>query len=166
MNVPGFRAVIFRKVYKQITTSGGLWDESLNLYQQIPGTQPLKSPKHHWTFAGGARLEFDYLARDEDVYNWQGAQICGIFFDELTHFTENQFFYMMSRNRSTCGIRPYMRATCNPDSDSWVAKFIEWWLDPATGYAIPERSGKLRFFYARKRTGWCGATAAPRSARR
>jgi predicted phage terminase large subunit-like protein len=70
-------------------------------------------------------------------------------FDELTHFDEKTFFYMLSRNRSTCGVKPYVRATCNPDADSWVAKFIEWWIDQDTGYPIPERSGKLRWFIRR-----------------
>ena len=68
-------------------------------------------------------------------------------FDELTHFSEAQFFYMLSRNRSTCGVKPYVRATCNPDTDSWVADFIEWWINQETGYAIPERLGVLRYFY-------------------
>lgn len=67
-------------------------------------------------------------------------------FDELTHFSETVFFYLLSRNRSTCGVKPYMRATCNPDPDSWVAKFIEWWIDQDTGFPIKERSGKLRYF--------------------
>ena len=52
---------------------------------------------------------------------------------------------MLSRNRSTCGVKPYVRATCNPDADSWVAKFISWWINPETGYPIPERSGKKRY---------------------
>ena len=67
-------------------------------------------------------------------------------FDEITHFTASQFWYMLSRNRSTCGVRPYIRGTTNPDADSWVAKFIQWYWDPETGYAIPERSGKIRYF--------------------
>lgn len=64
------------------------------------------------------------------------------------HFTGNsyrQFFYMMSRTRSLSGIRPYTRATCNPDADSWVADFLSWWIDQETGYPIPERSGVLRY---------------------
>lgn len=52
---------------------------------------------------------------------------------------------MLSRNRSMSGVAPYVRATCNPDADSWVAKFISWWIDQDTGYAIPERGGKLRY---------------------
>ncbi|MBR2214515.1 MAG: phage terminase large subunit [Selenomonadaceae bacterium] len=109
--------------------------------------QPLASPKRHWVFGGKTSLFFDYLARDDDVYSWQGAQICFIGFDELTHFSENQFFYMLSRNRSMCGVKPCVRATCNPDVDSWVADFISWWIDQDTGYAISERSGKIRYFY-------------------
>jgi hypothetical protein len=69
-----------------------------------------------------------------------------ICFDELTHFTAHQFFYMVSRNRSTCGVRPYIRATCNPDADSWVADFLAWWIDPETGLPIPERAGVLRYY--------------------
>src|SRR5208337_2877240 len=69
-----------------------------------------------------------------------------ICFDELTHFSKDQFFYLLSRNRSTCGIKPYIRATCNPDADSWVSEFISFWIDQDTGFPIPERAGKLRYF--------------------
>jgi len=69
-----------------------------------------------------------------------------VMYDELVHFTESQFFYMLSRNRSTCGVKPYIRATCNPDGESWVAKFIDWWIDPETGYADESRCGKIRYF--------------------
>ena len=51
----------------------------------------------------------------------------------------------MGRNRSTSGIKPRIRATTNPDPDSWVARFIDWWIDE-DGFPIPERSGKLRYF--------------------
>src|SRR5207247_9384309 len=69
-----------------------------------------------------------------------------ICFDELTHFTAGQCLSMVSRNRSTCGVRPYIRATCNPDADSWVAEFLAWWIDQETGLPIPERAGVLRHF--------------------
>lgn len=145
MSVKGYRAVIFRSSYMQISASGGLWDESAAMYSGIKGAHPSKSPKRHWRFSDNAVLYFDYLGRDDDVYKWQGSQITFIGFDELTHFSEKQFFYMLSRNRSTCGVKPYIRATCNPDADSWVAKFIEWWIDQDTGYPIPERSGAIRY---------------------
>ena len=53
---------------------------------------------------------------------------------------------MLSRNRSTCGVRPYIRGTCNPDPDSFVAELIVWWIDQETGYPIKERGGVIRWF--------------------
>jgi predicted phage terminase large subunit-like protein len=66
-------------------------------------------------------------------------------FDELCHFTEAQFFYLLSRMRSMSGMRPTMRGTCNPDPDSFVRRLLDWWIDEKTGLAIPERSGVIRW---------------------
>ena len=152
-NVPGFGCTIFRRNFNQIFSQGGLWDESIKIYQGIRGADP-KFARGQWWFRNQngdivSKVTFAHIERDEDVHKWQGSQICEIGFDELTHFSEKTFFYMLSRNRSTCGVEPFIRATCNPDADSWVAKFIEWWIDPDTGYPIPERSGKLRWFIRR-----------------
>jgi predicted phage terminase large subunit-like protein len=67
-------------------------------------------------------------------------------FDELTHFDEVVFWYMLSRLRSTCGVKPYLRATCNPEVTSWVRDLISWWVDERTGFPIPERGGVVRWF--------------------
>ena len=142
---PKFNTVIFRQNANQIMAAGGLWDESLSMYFQYPGAVPLKTPTPRWVFPSGANINFNHLERQTDVYKWQGSQICLIGFDELTHFSEFVFFYMLSRNRSMSGIKPYVRATCNPDADSWVATFIEWWIDQESGYPIPERSGVIRY---------------------
>lgn len=152
-NVPGFGCTIFRRNFNQIFSQGGLWDESMKIYQGIRGADP-KFARGQWWFRNAegdivSKVTFAHIERDEDVHKWQGSQICEIGFDELTHFSEKTFFYMLSRNRSTCGVEPFIRATCNPDADSWVAKFIDWWIDPDTGYPIPERSGKLRWFIRR-----------------
>lgn len=140
-----FNSVIFRRNYTQVTSPGGLWDSSKKIYSYVQGCYSLKTPKLHWTFKSGASVNFAHLKSDEDCLSWQGSQVTMIGFDELTHFSEYQFFYMLSRNRTDSGVVPYVRATCNPDADSWVAEFIKWWLDQDTGYPIPERSGKIRW---------------------
>lgn len=152
-NVPGFGCTIFRRNFNQIFSQGGLWDESLKIYSGIRGAQPQMS-LGRWKFCNKdgqivSTVKFAHIERDDELSKWQGSQICEIGFDELTHFSEKAFFYMLSRNRSSCGVTPFVRATCNPDADSWVAKFIEWWIDQETGYPIPERSGKLRWFIRR-----------------
>ncbi len=138
-----FGAVIFRRNSKQVRNEGGLWHESMKLYGPL-GAEP-RAGFLDWTFPSGMRVGFGHLEYDADVHNWHGSQIPLIGFDELTQFTRYQFFYMLSRNRSDSGVPGYIRATCNPDADSWVRKFIDWWIDK-DGWAIPERAGKLRWF--------------------
>lgn len=141
---PEFGAVFFRRSTVQIRNEGGLWDESEKIYSPLaanPRNDILK-----WTFPQGSSIAFAHLEHDKTRFNWQGSQIPLICFDELTHFSEVQFWYMLSRNRSMCGVAPYIRATCNPDADSWVAQFIAWWINQETGLPIPERSGVIRYF--------------------
>lgn len=141
---PGFGAVIFRRTTTQIRNEGGLWDESMDMYAPL-GARP-REMTLEWKFPSGASISMAHLEHEKNVLNYQGSQIALELFDELTHFSESQFFYMLSRNRSKCGVRPYVRATTNPDADSWVAKFIAWWINQDTGLPIPERSGVLRWF--------------------
>ena len=82
---------------------------------------------------------------EKNVLDWQGSQIPIIYFDELTHFTEKQFWYMLSRNRSISSIKPYIRATTNPSSKSWVKKLVKWYLLP-TGQPDLKKSGIKRYF--------------------
>ncbi|MFN3987591.1 MAG: phage terminase large subunit [Rhodocyclaceae bacterium] len=137
-----FGAVIFRRTTKQVKSEGGLWDTSEELYP-LMGAQPSGLS---WTFPSGAKVTFAHLEHEKNKYDWQGGQIAMIGFDELTHFTAGQFWYLLSRNRSNSGVAPYIRATTNPDPDSFVAELIGWWIDQETGYAIPERSGVVRWF--------------------
>ncbi len=138
-----FGGVIFRKNTTQVRNKGGLWDESMKVYSLF-GAQP-KDARLEWVFPSRMTMKFAHLEHEQTVLDYQGSQIPFIGFDELTHFSEQQFFYMMSRNRSTSGVPGYIRATCNPDPDSWVRKFIDWWIGK-DGYAIKERSGVIRWF--------------------
>lgn len=144
-DVSGYGAVIFRRTSPQIRNEGGLWDESQEMFLDRGGV-PLESTLT-WKFpVFGTKIKFAHLEYDKTRHDWQGSQIPFIGFDELTHFTEKQFFYMLSRNRSVCGVKPYIRATTNPSSSSWVRQLVDWWIDPKTGLAIESRSGVVRYF--------------------
>jgi predicted phage terminase large subunit-like protein len=101
----------------------------------------------------GKRWVRDLTVAGENHYITESGLVNRNCFDELTGGREGddhgfsffQFWYLLSRNRSTCGVRPYVRATCNPNADSWVADFIAWWIDQDTGFPILERAGKLRY---------------------
>jgi len=149
VHVPGFSAVMFRRTTKQIKNPGGLWDEAEKIYPLLGARS--NNTELEWKWKSTAKVKFAHLEHEDNVYDWQGAQIALIIFDELTHFTPKQFWYMLSRNRSTCGVRPQVMASCNPDADSWVAALIAWWIEqdkesPDYGLPIPTRAGVLRYF--------------------
>lgn len=138
---PQFSAVIFRRTYPQITVTGGLWDESCQIYSYVKPFPQMKPGNLSWHFHSGAVVSFRHMDRPEMEY--QGAQIPLIGFDQLEQFSEHQFFFMMSRNRSTCGVKPYIRATANPQP-GWLADFLSWWI-AEDGYARTDRIGVIRW---------------------
>ena len=136
-----FTAVTFRRTIPDITRPGALWDESAKIYPQFEGVPNLSN--HSWIFPSGMKITFAGLQYEQDLTSWRGSQIPAIYFDQLETFTRQQFFYMMSRNRSTCGVKPYIRATCNPEP-GWLADFLSWWI-AEDGYADLSRAGKIRW---------------------
>ncbi len=144
VHVPGYNAVLFRRKHTEVKMEGGLWDDSLTIYPHAQGVP--REYNTEWRFPPSATIRFSHLEHEKNRLDWMGAQICMIGFDQLELFTKAQFWYMLSRNRSLCGVRPYIRATCNPDPDSFIAELVAWYINQDTGFAIPERSGKLRYF--------------------
>ena len=141
-HVPGFTGVIFRRTSPEVTNAGGLWDEASSLYPYAGGSPRVGMLEYR--FPSGGKVSFRHLEHEETKQRYQGSQICYLAFDELTHFTESQFWYLLSRNRSTCGVRPYVRATCNPDP-GWVKDLLSPWVDD--GFAGRRAaSGEIRWF--------------------
>lgn len=142
--VPDFEAVLFRRTYGQLTQAGGLWQTSKKLYYWHGGYP--RETDLDWTFPSNARIKFAHFEKTSYEKQWQGAQICMMGFDQLEEFSWEEFSFMWARNRSTCGVRPYIRGTCNPDPDHWLRTMMDWWIDKDTGVPIPERSGVIRWF--------------------
>lgn len=147
IHTPGFNAVIFRRTYPQITNAGGLWDKSSEIYPLVGGKP--SAAKLQWEFNNGSAIPstiaFRHMKLEESKVEWQGLQICLLMWEELTHFSKSQFIFLMGSNRSTCGVRPYIRATCNPDADSWVKDLIAPYLCE-DGYVNLDMVGKLTYF--------------------
>jgi predicted phage terminase large subunit-like protein len=137
------RCLIFRRTTPQITAQGGLWDESQKIFTHLGGDSNAATLKYK--FKSGATIKFGHLQHLSDIYDHQGDQANMIIFDELTHFLQEQFWYMLSRNRNAAGLPCRIYFTCNPDATSWVRELIQWYLLP-TGYFDPRKYGKIRFF--------------------
>ena len=155
---PRFDGCIFRRTTVDIKKQGSLWPTSADLYPLFGARGSAQSLM--WRFPSNATIAMGGIEHDKDRFDYQSAQFCYLGFDEVTHFSEQVFWYMMSRNRSMCGVRPYIRAACNPDPDSWVKTFIQWWIDskptlrngqpnPHFGFPLPGRDGVVRWFVRR-----------------
>ena len=134
-------AIIFRRTYTELKDEGGLWSEACKLYPLLGG-EPVES-KMTVSFPSGHKVQFRHLQHEKDAQAWNGKNIGDVSFDELTFFTEQQFWILLSCMRAHGDAR--FRGSCNPDPTSWVAKFVEWYLD-AAGFPVPERSGVVRWF--------------------
>jgi len=151
IGTPGFEAAIFRRTSPQITQTGGLWMASEEMYDALRGTP--RESLHDWHFGtdgADSVIRFSHCQHDKNRLDFKGAQICYLGIDQVEEFSEAIFWYLWSRNRSTCGVRPYTRATCNPvppddPMGGWLHGLIGWWLGD-DGYPIEERQGVLRWF--------------------
>src|ERR1700724_2996985 len=91
---------------------GALWDESLNFYPRVGGTPHLGVREWRWPRAG--KIKFSHLQFETTVYDWQGAQITLICFDELTHFTahiSSSTWSAATARPVACGLISVRRAT-------------------------------------------------------
>ncbi|HXR05590.1 MAG TPA: phage terminase large subunit [Verrucomicrobiae bacterium] len=170
---PLFRSVIFRRTIPMIRQPGGLLDTSEQIFPLLGAK--LNQSLIEWQFPKGGTVKLAGMELESDRYNWQGAQMPLICFDEVQEFTAPQFWFLFSRNRSVSGSRSRIRATCNPDADSWLRALLAWWIDPDSGFPIAERSGVLRWFVRmgdelhwadskRELVGTFGADVEPKSA--
>jgi len=148
LQIAEYRCVYMRKEIKDATGGGGIVDASKGVFSQFG--QYLESQANmFWRFASGARASFmNYSATLKEFMDAiQGKEWAHIFIDEITHLDEEKFNALFANLRTTYGIKTQIFGTCNADADSWIANLIEWWIDPETGYHIPERDGKERFFF-------------------
>ena len=120
VNIPYYKGLILRKTFPQLTE---LIEKSLRYYPAAFPNARYNEQKHTWTFPSGAKIVFGSLQHEIDKYNYQGKAYDFIAFDELTHFSYEEYIYLKSRNRPNGpGTRVYMRSTANPGGvgHGWV----------------------------------------------
>ena len=155
VHIPHYKALILRKTFPQLAE---LIDKSLNYYPMaFPGAR-YNSSSHTWTFPSGAKIIFGSMQYTKDRLKYQGQAYDFVAFDELTHFSWEEYSYLFSRCRPNGpGTRCYIRSTANPGGvgHGWVKeRFITagkpmvpvWedirWRDP-TGKEYCEKRSRI-----------------------
>lgn len=108
VHIPHYRALILRKTYPQLSE---LIDKTMRYYKPVFPKARYNGSSHCWTFPSGAKIYFGSLNHTQDKYNYQGKAFDFIGVDELTHFTWDEYSYVMSRNRPS---GPGTRCTSGP----------------------------------------------------
>ena len=108
VHISHYKGLILRKTFPQLEE---LISRSLSIYPAaVPGTK-YNGQAHCWRFPSGAVIYFGSMPHSKDRFNYQGKAYDFIAFDELTHFTWEEYSYLFSRNRPTGpGTRVYIRA--------------------------------------------------------
>lgn len=120
VEIPHYKGLILRKTYPQLDE---LIDKSENYYPRVYPRAKYNDSKHTWTFPSGAKVVFGSMQYTKDRLKYQGKAYDFIGFDELTHFTWEEYSYLFSRCRPNGpGTRCYIRATANPGGvgHGWV----------------------------------------------
>lgn len=139
-----FNSIILREEKPDLEN---LINESDSIYGQY-GKYNRSKDDMTWNFYNGGKLHFAIYSQDyaDFVKKYQGKQYSYIGIDEITHIPYRKFKYLTTTNRNSHGIRNRLYGTCNPDPDSWVRKFIDWWIGD-DGYPIHERDGVVRYCF-------------------
>lgn len=144
---PEFRGCMVRRTTPQLTGPGGLLEKALSLFQLIDPKVRWRDKQDHFAFTSGAKIFLRHFQDLKAKDNFQGWEVTKFLVDEGQQFEEAMVVYLMSRMRNPkCLVPPHMKITCNPDYDSFLRHWLDWWLDPETGIPLPERDGLTRWF--------------------
>jgi hypothetical protein len=152
-NTPGAVGLIARHMEDDLDL---LWPVAVAMYSQFDEQGlPLvhfRSSKgsRDITWPSGARLYFRRLG-DVDFERFRGPEFAWVGIEEADQCSIDAIMYMISRLRTTTGIKPVLRMTCNPNPDHVLAQFVDpFYLindgGPFDGEANRAMSGVIRWF--------------------
>lgn len=124
LRYPRSKQLILRRTLPELEKS--LVRCALELYPREIFTY--KASKHEGRFLNGSVVDFGYCDAENDVYRYQSAEYDVIRFDELTHFTEQMYVYLISRVRGANTYPKQIKSTTNPGGigHAWVkSRFID-----------------------------------------
>ncbi len=122
----GSKQLILRRTFAELDKS--IIRTVLGMYPRELFT--FNASAHTGRFKNGSIIDFGYIANDNDVYQYQSAEYDVVRFDELTHFTEVQYIYLISRVRGANNFPKQIKSSTNPGGvgHTWVK---ERFVDPS-----------------------------------
>lgn len=151
---PRWRGLVVKNNVDDLKKGGGVtdtWEKELFVNG---GSMRQSGEMPRFTFPSGAFIDFCHVADqsvDTILRRFKSSQYDWMYFDELTGFTWDAFKTLLSRNRGKSSFAGKCLATTNPERESWIRDFIDWYIDEE-GFVMPERAGIVRYFYVLGKT--------------
>lgn len=136
------KSIIFRREYPQLK---GIEERMAEIRG---GRIGYNSQTKLWRLPGGRTMELGAVQHEDDKEKYQGRPHDLIGFDEITHFLESQYRFLIGWNRTAAaGQRTRIVAAGNPPTTpegEWVVGYWAPWLDDQ--HSNPALPGELRWF--------------------
>lgn len=141
LKYPGSKQLILRRTFPELDMS--LIRVSLELYPK--DIYKYNGSSHTGRFENGSIIDFGYCDNENNVIRYQSAEFDVIRFDELTHFTEYMYTYLISRLRGANDFPKQVKSSTNPGGvgHTWVKKRF---IAPAPPNTEFGEDGKTRIF--------------------
>lgn len=144
---PNWRGLFLRNNLDDIRAGGSILDTFREVYGNSIQIRTADMPRV--MFPSGAYCDVTHAA-DQSIEallrRFKGRQYDTIIYDELTGFTWDAFKTILTRNRGKSKYSGKCRASTNPERESWIRTFIDWYVGD-DGYIMDERDGVVRYFY-------------------
>ena len=120
--IPWFKALVLRRTFPRLQE---IIDRCWKLYPKLGGIY--RAGEHRWYFESGATITLGHVQHEEDKRNYHGKEFYFVGFDELTEFTQGQYFFIMANVRRA---KPepalQIMSTSNPGGPGhvWVKEYF------------------------------------------
>lgn len=155
---PEYIGYVVRKTAASL--KGGLFEVAKKIFKHVEPKVKINLNEMSFTFPSGCRIYFKGLDGQASMDYFQGQEISGLMIDEATHVTFDEVSWVLTRMRTRSSIKPTAWLTCNPDPDSFLLDWIDWYLYPKKTYVTegditydvggrpdPEKNGVVRYYY-------------------
>lgn len=126
LQYPGTSAYVFRRTYNELEDTD-IKEAKSSYPQEIA---KYNETKHEFTLINGSKIMFRHCSSVMDKFNYSGAEIQWLYFDELTTFEQEIYDFLKTRLRAkkSLGVKPIVRSASNPGNigHGWVkALFVD-----------------------------------------
>jgi phage terminase large subunit-like protein len=157
VEITGWNGLVVRRIRESMTVGGGIWAQAKMVFGREDVEYNESSLTVRWT-ATGSTLSFRQVNNNPGLFAGPSYDWIGI--EELQEISVDDMILALTRLRSTSGIRPTLRATCNPRRGHKIVDWIRWYLQP-DGTPDRSKSGVVRYFARSRRTNaFCHAPTA------